>query len=107
MPQSPGEGRRISDWPGRQPAGKADPAGDRDPTQRPGHLQCHRTMNAQTYLTLSTEQAIPHTHGPQNCLLLVLEKAWGSNNRSKAPTDRQPQSYPQRSLAWHTCQMGT
>ena len=56
-------------------------------------------MNAQTYLTLCLQNKLFLTlMGPANCLLLVLENAWGSNNRSKAPADRQPHSYPWRSL---------
>lgn len=56
-------------------------------------------MNAQTYLTLCLQNKLFLTFmGPTNCLFLVLDNAWGSNHSSKAPADREPHSYPRRSL---------
>lgn len=108
MPRSPREDRWVSDWPGRQPAGKADPAGDRDPTQRPGYLQCHRAMNAQTYLTLSTEEAIPHTHGPHKLSIPPSGKSLGGLTTGPRPLlTGNLTPVPREASVWYTCQMST
>ena len=109
MPRSPGEGRWVSDWPGRQPAGKADPAGDKRSHPETWVLamsQGHECPDISH--PLSTEEAIPHTHGPHRMSTPPSGKSLGvptTGPRSLLTGNLTP--VPREASVWYTCQMST